>query len=68
MVQRSVEELEKRHEYIVKTVERKYPISEDFDMLSAKIQDAMGVGCLGSSTGLNSGNYDINLIKQYFVD
>ncbi|XP_057292550.1 uncharacterized protein LOC130621260 [Hydractinia symbiolongicarpus] len=69
LVERFVEQLEKRHALIVKEVERMYPRPDDFDMLPDKTQKAWNEWVNQVAViGFNSGKYDLNMIKRYFVD
>ncbi|XP_057316834.1 uncharacterized protein LOC130657857 [Hydractinia symbiolongicarpus] len=69
LVERFAEQLEKRHAIIVKYVERMYPRPDDFDMLPDKTQKAWNEGVNQVAViGFNSGKYDLNMIKRYFVD
>ncbi|XP_057290810.1 uncharacterized protein LOC130613491 [Hydractinia symbiolongicarpus] len=69
LVERFVEQLEKRHALIVKDVERMYPRPDDFDMLPDKTQKAWNEWVNQVVViGFNSGKYDLNMIKRYFVD
>ena len=50
-------------------VNRMYPRPDDFDMLSESAQKACSeLVNQVAVIGFNSGNYDINMIKQYFVE
>ena len=69
LVQLFVEELERRHALIVEEVNKIYPRPDDFDMLSWKDQNAWNEWMNQVAViGFNSGNYDLNMIKQYFVE
>ncbi|XP_057310306.1 uncharacterized protein LOC130648282 [Hydractinia symbiolongicarpus] len=69
LVERFVEHLKKIHTHIVYEVERMYPRPDDFDMLSDKTQNAWDAWVNQVPViGFNSGKYDLNMIKRYFVD
>ena len=69
LVQLFVEELERRHALIVEEVNKIYPRPDDFDMLSWKDQNAWNEWMNQVAViGFNSGKYDLNMIKQYFVE
>ena len=69
VVQLFMEELKRRHVLIVEEVSRIYPRPDDFDMLSWKDQNAWNEWMNQVAViGFNSGKYDLNMIKQYFVE
>ena len=64
-----VKELERRQALIVEEVNRLYPRPDDFDMLSKGDQGAWNEWVNQVAViGFNSGKYDINMIKRYFVE
>ena len=64
-----VEELDRRRVLIVEEVNRLYPRPDDFDMLSKMDQKAWNEWVDQVAViGFNSGKYDINMIKRYFVE
>ena len=64
-----VEELIRRQKLIVKAVEEMYPKPSDFGMLPKKVQDEWNSWLNQVPVlGFNSGKYDLNLIKRYFVE
>ena len=64
-----VEELDRRRVFIVEEVNRLHPRPEDFDMLSKMDQKAWNEWVDQVAViGFNSGKYDINMIKRYFVE
>ena len=69
LVQLFVEELDRRRVLIVEEVNRLYPRPDDFDMLSKRDQKAWNEWVNQVAViGFNSGKYDINMIKRYFVE
>ena len=69
LVQLFVEELDRRRALIVEEVNRLYPRPDDFDMLSKRDQKALDEWVDQVVViGFNSGKYDINMIKRYFVE
>ena len=69
LVKPFVEELESRHALIVEDVNSIYPIPDDFNMLSASDQEAWNDWLYKVAViGFNSGKYDLNMIKLYFVE
>ena len=64
-----VEELKRRQELIVEAVEEMYPRPDDFDMLTDEVKKGW-VRWVNQVPviGFNSGKYDLNLIKRYFVE
>ena len=64
-----VEELDRRRALIVKEVNELYPRPDDFDMLSKGDQKGWNEWVNQVAVmGFNSGKYDINMIKRYFVE
>ena len=64
-----VEELDRRRVFIVEEVNRLYPRADDFNMLSKKDQKVWNEWVNQVAViGFNSGKYDINMIKRYFVE
>ena len=64
-----VEELKKRQKLIVEDVEEMYPKPDDFDMLPDTVQKEWERWVNQVPViGFNSGKYDLNLIKRYFVE
>ncbi|XP_057310113.1 uncharacterized protein LOC130648107 [Hydractinia symbiolongicarpus] len=69
LVQKFVEQLEQRQIQSVKEVEKIYPKPDDFDMLPEQTQNAWHEWVNQVTViGFNSGKYDINMIKRYFVE
>ena len=68
LVRRFVEELERRAEEIRDKVFEEF-MPQDAEMLPKKVQDLIDKWCRQVPVlGFNSGKYDINLIKKYFVN
>ena len=64
-----VAELERRQKLIVKDVEDSYLKPDDFDMLPDRVQKDWERWINQVPViGFNSGKYDLNLIKKYFVE
>ena len=64
-----VAELQCRQKLTVKDVEDSYPKPDDFDMLPDRVQkDRERWINQVPVIGFNSGKYDLNLIKKYFVE
>ena len=68
LVEKFMNVLSKKRDAIVKDVETKYPYPSDFVMLPKKVKvnwkewvNQVPV------VGFNSGKYDMNMIKEYFV-
>ena len=60
--------LSKKRDAIVKDVETKYPYPSDFVMLSKKVKENWKEWVNQVPVvGFNSGKYDMNMIKEYFV-
>ena len=69
LIRQFVAELERRQKLIVKDVEDSYPKPDDFDMLPDRVQkDWKRWINQVPVIGFNSGKYDLNLIKKYFVE
>ena len=69
LVQLFMEELERRHALIMEEVNRIYPRPDDFEMLSERDQKAWTEWMNQVAViGFNSGNYDLNMIKRYFLE
>ena len=69
LIRQFVAELELRQKLIVKDVEDSYPKPDDFDMLPDRAQkDWKRWINQVPVIGFNSGKYDLNLIKKYFVE
>ena len=68
LIRQFVMELERRQELIVKEVTELYLYPDDFEMLPEKVQkDWKRWLNQVPVIGFNSGRYDLNLIKKYFV-
>ena len=64
-----VAELERRQKLIIDDVKETYPKPEDFDMLPDRVQKDWNRWVNQVPViGFNSGKYDLNLIKRYFVE
>ena len=60
--------LSKKPDAIVKDVETKYPYPSDFVMLPKKVKESWREWVNQVPVvGFNSGKYDMNIIKEYFV-
>ena len=60
--------LSKKRDAIVKDVETKYPYPSDFVMLRKKVKESWKEWVNQVPVvGFNSGKYDMNMIKEYFV-
>ena len=69
LIRQFVAELERRQKLIVKDVEDSYPKPDDFDMLPDRVQEDLKRWLNQVPViGFNSGKYDLNLIKKYFVE
>ena len=68
LLKQFVMELERRQELIVKEVTELYPYPDDFEMLPDKVQKVWKRWLNQVPViGFNSGRYNLNLIKIYFV-
>ena len=68
LVRDFVKELERRQELIADRVGDMYPLPDDKEYLPVKTQNMWKEWVNQVSVfGFNSGKYDINLIKEYFV-
>ena len=68
LVEKFMDALSKKRDAIVKDVETKYPYPSDFVMLPKKVKESWREWVNQVPVvGFNSGKYDMNLIKEYFV-
>ena len=68
LVEKTMDALSKKHDAIVKDVETKYPYPSDFVMLPKKVKENWKEWVNEVPVvGFNSGKYDMNMIKEYFV-
>ena len=68
MIQQFVDELLRRRENIVNSVTSQY-LLDDLEMLPERQQNLISTWCNQVPVvGFNSGKYDLNLIKLYFVE
>ena len=68
LVEKFIEALLKKRDAIVKDVEIKYPYPSDFVMLPKKVKENWKEWVNQVPVvGFNSGKYDMNMIKEYFV-
>ena len=69
LIRAFVAELRKRQALIVAAVNESYPKPDDFDMLPDRVQKDWNRWINQVPViGFNSGKYDLNLIKKYFVE
>ena len=68
LVEKFMDALSKKRDAIVKDVETKYPYPSDFVMLPKKVKENWKEWVNQVPVvGFNSGKYDMNMIKEYFV-
>ena len=68
LVEKFMDALSKKRDAIVKDIETKYPYPSDFVMLPKKVKKNWKEWVNQVPVvGFNSGKYDMNLIKEYFV-
>ena len=69
LIRQFVAELERRQKLIVKDVKASYPEPDDFDMVPDRVQEDWKRWINQVPVvGFNSGKYDLNLVKKYFVE
>ena len=68
LIKNFMQVLERKRKAIVEVVEREKPYPSDFEMLPVKVQEQWKQWVEQVPVfGFNSGKYDINMIKKYFV-
>ena len=68
LVEKFMDALSKKRDAIVKDVETKYPYPSDFVMLSKEVKKNWKEWVNQvPAVGFNSGKYNMNMIKEYFV-
>ena len=68
MTERFIEVLTEKHEAIATDVLKQHPYSSDFQMLPGEVKEQLRQWVNQVTViGFNSGKYDLNMVKKYFV-